>query len=132
MNISVARAVMGSPLHRALFGAALLLANEGGSTVAELAFQLGIPKSAIRRYTQAARDRRARSPRAFLVYAALIAGGCDHSQLEGDGLRVCLYCLETNRPDHPGLRRYPSTDPKPEKPEPPRAYAPGALKGGRS
>lgn len=127
MNLTTIQEVLRSPLHRALFGAALLLANEGGATVAELSRQLDISKMAIRAYTRIARHRRAWNPRAFLVYSRIIAGGCDHAQLRGPGFRICLYCLVCNRPDHPALLRSPGTDPSPE---PTKVYRPGGMKGG--
>lgn len=128
MNIEVVKSLLESPLKRALFGAALLLANEGGVTIAELSAQLGISKKSIKQYTRTARARRMWNPRAFLVYSRLISEGCDHSQLWGPGLRICLDCLTTNQPGHPALRRHWSTDPKPE---PSKVYVPGTLKGGK-
>lgn len=127
MNLEVVRLVLQDRCLQALLGAALLLATENGATVKEIAKQLGIPKTKIRKYSEAARTSRARDPKAFLVYSAIASGGCDHTQLWGPGLRICLYCLRANNPDHPGLYRRPGTDPKPE---PSKVYKPSKYKGG--
>lgn len=128
IDVSAVKQVMERPFHRAVFAAALLLANEGGATVAELAAQLGVGKGAIRRFTRQARARRQRQPRAWLVYSAAIEGAqCDHASLFGPGLRICLDCLMSNQPDHPALRRHQTDEPARE---PSKSYRPGRLRGG--
>src|SRR6188472_1773186 len=115
MQLAIIRRVRSDPAYKALLGAALLIANEGGKTVALLAELTGIPKASIRKYTRDARERRKRDPDAHLIYSAIIAGGCDHTRLMADPeFAICLDCLGTNRPDHPALRIYPGEMPKPE------------------
>ena len=142
MNIEVVREVQQSPLKSALLGAAVLIATENGFTIKEIARQLGIPKGRLRRYSDAARDRRNRDPRAHLVYAAAIEGGCGCGRLFKVRLRVdeygarrivrqpltiCLDCLKSNWAEHPALRIYPGELPRPE---PSKVYRPDSLRGG--
>lgn len=141
MNLQVVREVLESPLKTALLGAAVLLATENGTTIKEIAKQLGIPKGRLRRYSDAARNRRVHDPRAHLVYAAAIEGGCSCGRIfrvryrYEDGVRraihqpltICLDCLQSNWASHPALRIHPGEMPKPE---PSKVYLPGSLKGG--
>lgn len=101
MNVKTLREIKSNPLMRGLLGAALLIANEGGKTVAELSWQLGISKQSIRGYLRKSRSRRVRHPEVYLRYGAIIAGGCDHTEIDlkaGGKVWVCLYCLATNNP----------------------------------
>jgi hypothetical protein len=141
LNLEAVREVAASPLKSALLGAAVLLATENGFTIKEIARQLGIAKGRLRRYSDQARDRRLRDPRAHLVYAAAIESGCGCGRMfkvryryEGGApkairqpLIICLDCLRSSWADHPALRIHPDEMPKPE---PSKAYQPGPLKGG--
>lgn len=129
MKLAILRRVRSDPALKALLGAALLLANEGGKTVCLLSEITGIPKASIRRYTRDARERRRRDPQAHLIYSAIAAGSCDHARLFADTeFSICLDCLASNQPDHPALRIYPGDMPKKE---PSKKYIPDPrYKGG--
>ena len=141
MNIEVVREVLADPMMTGFLGAAVLMAVENGHTIKEIAKQLGIAKGKLRRYTDRARQRRVNDPRAHLIYASAIEGGCTCGRMfkirykQEDGvwkavrqpLTICLDCLRTNWAEHPALRIHPGDLPKPE---PSKVYRPGRLRGG--